>query len=221
MKFLPFQFPQIRSLVLNPFHSPSSLGTPRRPFSIVGGKTDLHAGAVVFHQVPARERERRLLALGRVRDPLVLQRLRRRQPLLRVRRQQIADQVLRAARSNQSQSVFLEESTRSRSVIDAAASTTPPSYSNLLLSYDVNTEAVSGIFPVHALEWLAASEENKADRLMLAEEVWGVLVGDGVPDRVIEREGALADLCKQRRLALIVEGRVAAQQDEKHHARTP
>ena len=48
-----------------------------------------------------------------------------------------------------------------------------------------------------------------------------VLLGDGVPDGVVKGEAAAADLLEERRLALVVEGRVAAQQDEEHHARAP
>ncbi len=47
------------------------------------------------------------------------------------------------------------------------------------------------------------------------------LVGDGVPYGVVEGEGAAADLREQRRLIFVIERRVAAQQDEQHHARAP
>ena len=46
-------------------------------------------------------------------------------------------------------------------------------------------------------------------------------VRDSIPHGVIKCEGALADLVEQRRLALVIEGRVAAQQDEEHNACAP
>ena len=46
-------------------------------------------------------------------------------------------------------------------------------------------------------------------------------VRDSIPHRVIKAEFAFPDLVKERWLAFIVKGWVAAQKDEEHHASTP
>ena len=46
-------------------------------------------------------------------------------------------------------------------------------------------------------------------------------VRNRIPDGIIKAEFAFPDLVKQRWLALIIKGRVAAQQDEEHHASAP